>query len=135
MLFSVIYSVDVPEDEDISRFAPPQAEDLWYKTEEDESYEYGYLEGQWENGSHRKWVVMLDREQFDEFVETCDLFAEHCETMGSIGAPDSAMAGLLRLASTPIIPTLFNRPMSRRFQKSRRKTAMSRIGSVFVVPY
>ncbi len=86
MKFSVIYSVDVPEDEDISRFAPPDL-DLWDETEGDEQYEYGYLEGCWENGSHRKWCTMLDREQFDEFVERCGLFAESTETMGSLGAP------------------------------------------------
>jgi hypothetical protein len=87
MLFSVIYSVDVPEDVDVSQFAPPQAEDLWYETEGDESYEYGYLEGQWEKGSHRKFCGLLNRDQFDEFVEHCGLYAERCNTMGSLGAP------------------------------------------------
>lgn len=86
MKFSVIYSVDVPEDEDISRFAPPDLS-LWEETEGDNQYEYGYLEGCWENGSHRKWCAMLDRKQFDEFVELCGLFAESTETMGSLGAP------------------------------------------------
>src|SRR5687767_11868659 len=50
MLFSVIYSVDVPEGEDIFRFAPPNFDQLWYETEGDESNEYSYLEGRWENG-------------------------------------------------------------------------------------
>lgn len=86
MLFSVIYSVDCPEDEDINRFAPPDL-DLWDQTEGDEQYEYGYLEGCWENGSHRKWCAVLDRQQFDEFVDHCGLFAESTETMGSLGAP------------------------------------------------
>ena len=86
MQFSVIYSIDVPEDVDVADFAPPDL-DLWDQTEGDESYEYGYLEGQWENGSHRKWCAMLDRDQFDAFVEHCGLFAERCQTMGSIGAP------------------------------------------------
>jgi hypothetical protein len=86
MLFSVIYSVDVPEYQNISRFAPPNL-DLWDETEDDDQYEYGYLEGEWENGSHRKWCAVLEREQFNEFVDHCGLFAERTETMGSIGAP------------------------------------------------
>jgi hypothetical protein len=87
MLFSVIYSVDVPEYQDISRFAPPNVEELWDETEDDDQYEYGYLEGEWENGSHRKFVSVLNREQFNEFVDHCGLFAERTETMGSLGAP------------------------------------------------
>lgn len=87
MQFSIIYSVDCPEDIDIDDFAPPQVEELWDETEGNEQYEYGYLEGRWEQGSHRKFVAILDREQFDEFVERCGLFAEDVETMGSLGAP------------------------------------------------
>lgn len=87
MKFSIIYSVDVPEDEDVMDDAPPNVEDLWDETEYDDSYEYGYLEGRWENGSHRKRCGILDREQFDEFVDHCGLFAEDVETMGSLGAP------------------------------------------------
>jgi hypothetical protein len=87
MLFSVIYSVDVPEYQDISRFAPPNVEELWDETEDDDQFEYGYLEGEWENGSHRKWCAVLERDQFNEFVDHCGLFAERTETMGSIGAP------------------------------------------------
>ncbi len=87
MLFSVIYSVDCPEDEDVSQFAPPEVEELWDQTEGDEQYELGYLEGCWEHGSHRKWCAILDREQFDEFVDHCGLYAETTETMGSLGAP------------------------------------------------
>ena len=87
MLFSVIYSVDVPEYEDITRYAPPSVEELWDETEDDDQFEYGYLEGVWENGSHRKWCAVLEREQFNEFVDHCGLFAEGTETMGSIGAP------------------------------------------------
>ncbi len=86
MQFSVIYSVDCPEDEDITRYAPPDLES-WDETEGDDQYEYSYLEGSWENGSHRKWCAILEREQFDEFVEHCGLFGESTETMGSLGAP------------------------------------------------
>lgn len=86
MQFSVIYSVDCPEDEGVSRYAPSDL-DLWGQTEGDEQYEYSHLDGCWENGSHRKWCAILDREQFDEFIEHCGLFAESTETMGSLGAP------------------------------------------------
>jgi len=86
MQFSVIYSVDCPAREDISRYAPPDLE-LWDQTEGDEEYEYSHLEGCWEIGSHRKWCAMLDRQQFDDLVDRCGLHAEHCGTMGSIGAP------------------------------------------------
>ena len=87
MLFSVIYSVDVPEDVDPMDFAPPHVESLWDKTEGDSEYGYSYLEGRWTNGMHRKWCAILTRDQFDEFISQCDLRAEDCETMGSLGAP------------------------------------------------
>lgn len=87
MLFSVIYSVDVPQDEDILSFAPPNIKDLWQEIEDDSQYEYSYLEGCWTEGHHRKWCVVLTREQFDEFIDRCGLIAESTETMGSIGAP------------------------------------------------
>ena len=87
MQFSIIYSVDVPEDESIDLYTPPHEEELWDQTEDDDQYEYDYLEGRWENGSHRKWATILTREQFDEFVEHSGLQAEDTETMGSMGAP------------------------------------------------
>jgi len=87
MQFSIIYSVDVPADEDVLDFAPPQTDELWDETEDDDQYEYDYLEGSWEHGHHRKWAAILNREQFNEFVEHCGLCAEDVETMGSIGAP------------------------------------------------
>lgn len=87
MQFSIIYSVDVPAEVDIDDFAPPQVDELWDQTEDDSCYEYSYLEGRWENGSHRKFVAILDREQFDAFVERCGLIAEDVQTMGSLGAP------------------------------------------------
>ncbi|WP_417737023.1 hypothetical protein [Rosistilla oblonga] len=86
MLFSVIYSVDVPSDESIDAFAPPTL-DLWDETEDDDQYQYDYLEGEWENGHHRKWCGLLDRTQFQDFVDHCGLMAEDTETMGSLGAP------------------------------------------------
>lgn len=87
MQFSVIYSVDTPSDVDVEQFAPPDVEELWDQTEDDDQFEYDHLEGRWEGGHHRKWAALLDREQFDEFIERCGLTAEDVETMGSIGAP------------------------------------------------
>ena len=92
MQFSVIYSVDVPADDDVLDFAPPNVAD-WDETEDDDHYEYGYLEGRWEGGHHRKWCAILDREQFQEFVERCGLTAESTETLGSLGAPGCGWAG------------------------------------------
>jgi hypothetical protein len=86
MQFSVIYSVDTPADVDVLDYAPPQVEELWDATEGDNQYEYSYLEGRWEEGHHRKWCAILDREQFDEFVERCGLIAEDVQTLGSLGA-------------------------------------------------
>jgi hypothetical protein len=87
MQFSVIYTADVPADVDVIDYAPPQGEELWDETEDDDQFEYGYLEGRWEQGHHRKWVALLTREQFDQFIERCGLVAEDVETLGSLGAP------------------------------------------------
>jgi hypothetical protein len=87
MQFSIIYSADVPEETDILDYAPPQCGDLWDETEGDEGYEYGYLEGRWEHGHHRKWCAVLDRKEFETFVKRCGLFAEDVQTLGSLGAP------------------------------------------------
>jgi len=87
MQFSVIYSVDVPQGVSIKDYTPPQVRKIWDKTEGDEQYEYDYLEGDWTKGRHRKWVAILNRDQFDAFIEKVGLYAEDTETMGSIGAP------------------------------------------------
>ena len=86
MRFSVIYSVDVPHGEDVDAYAPP---DLgpWDQMEGDEGYEYGYLEGPWEKGHHRKWAGVLTRGEFDRFARRCSLTAEDVRTMGSLGTP------------------------------------------------
>jgi hypothetical protein len=88
MRFSVIYSVDVPDDDDsnIFNYAPPDLT-LWDETEGDEAYEFSYLGGRWFEGFHAKWVAVLDRDQFDAFIEHTGLKAESTETMGSLGAP------------------------------------------------
>jgi hypothetical protein len=87
MLFSVIFSADVPSNVSIKEYAPPNLRRLWTLTEGDEQYEYSYLEGRWQKGKHRKWTALLNRKQFDAFVEKLGLIAEDVQTMGSLGAP------------------------------------------------
>lgn len=90
MEFSIIYSLDCPRDISVRQFNPPGPQlkkGLWQLTEDDSQYEYGYLEGRWSKGKHRKWCAILIREQFDEFLSHTGLFAEDVATMGSIGAP------------------------------------------------
>jgi hypothetical protein len=87
MHFSVIYSVDTPDETDSDDYAPPQVADLWDRTEGDGQYEYAYLEGRWETGQHRKWCAVLTRDQFDQFVRRCVLTAEDVRTMCSLGSP------------------------------------------------
>jgi hypothetical protein len=87
MLFSIIYSVDVPRDASVRPYAPPQSRGAWDLTEGDSEYEYGYLGGRWKKGKHRKWCAVLNRKQFDAFVSHCGLVAEDVETLGSLGAP------------------------------------------------
>jgi len=88
MDFSVIYTADCPRDTSIRQFNPPKSQKhLWQLTEGDRHYEYGYLEGRWTKGKHRKWCAILNREQFKKFLDHTGLFAEDVATMGSIGAP------------------------------------------------
>lgn len=88
MEFSIIYSIDVPRDVSVRRFNPPTSQRrLWQLTEGDNGYEFGYLEGCWTKGKHRKWCGILNRDQFDAFLAHTGLFAEDVATMGSIGAP------------------------------------------------
>ena len=49
MKSSIIYSVDCPVDESIDLYAPPEVNELWDQTEDDDQYDYGYLEGCWTN--------------------------------------------------------------------------------------
>jgi hypothetical protein len=86
MLFSVIFSADVPAGVSIRNYTPPKARSLWTRTESGRS-EYAYLEGSWLRGRHGKWTALLTRDQFDEFVKALGLYAEATETMGSLGAP------------------------------------------------
>lgn len=85
MHYSIIYSVDVPRGVNMRPYVPPDCRKLWEETEGDRNRDY--LGDEWERGHHRKWVAILDQQQFEEFVVHCELIGESTETMGSIGAP------------------------------------------------
>ena len=87
--FSVIYSVDTPEDEPLHYYLPPISQsDLWDETETSyEDWGYAYLGGRWEHGHHTKRVAVLNYEQFAAFIDEVGLFAEDVRTGGSIGGP------------------------------------------------
>lgn len=85
LLFSVIYSFDLPAKVSVRRFLPKGR--AWRQTEGDEQYDYDYLEGEWKHGKHRKLVAVLTRKQFENFVNDACLVAEKTPTMGSLGAP------------------------------------------------
>lgn len=91
MLFSIIYSVDIPRDESVKRYLPRQRH-LFVQTEGDSQYDYGYLaDGDktdpWHNGKHRKLCGLLTKKQFEQFLSDTGLASEDVETMGSLGAP------------------------------------------------
>jgi hypothetical protein len=81
MRFSVIYSVDLPRDLPVHRVAPPGR--MWELTEHGKTQ----MSEVFPKGKHRKWCAILNRRQFNRFVEVTDLSADSTETMGSIGAP------------------------------------------------
>ena len=88
MQLSIIYSIDCPREISVVQFNPPKNQKrLWQLTENDSGYEYGYLEGRWSSGKHRKWCAILSRDQFQEFLDHTGLVAEDVATMGSLGAP------------------------------------------------
>ena len=60
MQFSVIYSFDCPRGVSVKWYLPggcyrKAKANPWQLTEGDEQYDYGYLEGVWEHGKHRKF--------------------------------------------------------------------------------
>lgn len=88
MLFSIIYSIDVPNDGHLKNFFPrKEILEKFDETEDDSNHEYDYLMGCWENGHHSKLCGILNKEEFKKFIDDTGLWAEDVETMGSIGAP------------------------------------------------
>lgn len=83
MLFSVIYSVDMPKDHSVQEWRPANHR-KWELTEwDDHEGELAYAN----LPKHRKYCKLLTRKEFDDFVWDQGLYMEDVETMGSIGAP------------------------------------------------
>jgi len=88
MQFSIIYSVDCHSEADLRDFLPRrEIREQMDQTEDDEQYDYDYLEGVWEGGHHIKLTGILDEDQFAKFLQDTGMVAQEIETMGSIGAP------------------------------------------------
>jgi len=86
MLFSVIYDFSCPKDLPVKRLYPSnfrkveKKERIWDITEIN-------LDPVIDGWKQRKICALLTKEEFAEFVNSCDLIADSTETMGSIGAP------------------------------------------------
>jgi len=90
LMYSVIYSIDVPKPLSIEPYAPPRSQrrKLWQLTEGDSEYSPPNCEdGGQSRGRHRKWCALLTEAEFVEFVEKVGIWASETETMGSIDAP------------------------------------------------
>lgn len=90
MQFSIILSIDVPSSVRIGEILNSIGRKVRRKltqTEGKEQFEYGYLEGDWKGGDHRKLCGLLSRDAFDDLCCRLGLQAEDVETMGSLGAP------------------------------------------------
>ena len=99
MLFSVIYSADVPSSEDIGRYMPARpVRRLMRKTEGNEGYEYGYLADEavkgsihysrvhrWAHGKHRKLIAIFTKRQFETFISQVGLTCTQDKTCGMLG--------------------------------------------------
>lgn len=87
MEFSVIYEFDAPRGVRVYEYAPPHRKKLWQLTETSSRWSADPEE----LPLHRKYVAILNKEQFEEFISVCDLVAENVETLGSLGAPGFEM--------------------------------------------
>lgn len=93
MKFGVLYTVDVPWETSIRGFMPTQRK-LFRQTEGDEQYDYSHMEGRWAKGKHRKLVGVLNKKQFERFLDETGLFPEGHGTGGSLGVPWADPPGL-----------------------------------------
>ncbi len=85
MRFFIILTIDIPWRESIGYFQPERrVRRKLQLTEDDDQYEYGYLEGDWERGKHRKYAGELNRADFETVVSDCGLLAEQTDTLGSL---------------------------------------------------
>ena len=83
MHFYVIYSFECSRRQSVKLFQPPEANNrrIWSLTEGDECFTELYENRE---GKHRKYVGILKKEEFIEFVNHCSLLMENIETMGSL---------------------------------------------------
>lgn len=135
MLFSVIYSVDVPEDTAIENYVPPQVEDLWQETEGDDQRQYDYLEGLWENSSHRKWCASSIESSSTTSFHLADFTPRARKRWAVLVLLVSDLVGHRPSASRPAIRTQFNPLTSRHSLKPNDGSATTEIGNGFVLPF
>src|SRR5579872_55344 len=84
MKFHVIYSIDIPRDERIKRYHPPNLS-AWTLMAGDDGYEYSYLEGRWEHGKHRTYVRDdMDERELTRFLDECSLYSQSTPTLGAL---------------------------------------------------
>jgi len=77
MKFSIIYSFDISKEQSVEDFHPPHRRKLWDITED---------QPEDDDSKHRKLIAVLDRKQFEEFIDHVCIHYEEIDTMGSIGA-------------------------------------------------
>ncbi len=84
VLFGIIYSVDCHPAVTLGQFRPTPHRS-WQITERKPDGTYDEV---WGAGyQHRKYTGVLNRKQFQGFVDNLNLCASTVETMGSLGAP------------------------------------------------
>jgi hypothetical protein len=84
VLFGIIYTVDCSSTVGLRQFQPTSQSE-WQITERESDGTYSEFLG--DRYRHRKYVAMLDRKQFQQFIDHLGLYASTVETMGSLGAP------------------------------------------------
>jgi hypothetical protein len=91
MLFSIIYEFDVPYTESVKPYQPSQLSLLFVPQETDAYYKYSHLGGIWKKGKHRKYAALLNRKQFEQFLNDTGLYYETDQTMRMMGVfvPDN----------------------------------------------
>jgi hypothetical protein len=95
MKWSVIYSVDTRADNSLDEFIPTS--DEWEMTEGDESYEFVYMDDEYDGGKHGKYVGYLTNNQFKKFLSQILVPSFVENTMGMLGGlvEDGIFLGLM----------------------------------------
>lgn len=84
ILFGIIYTVDCHGTRNLRQFEPTSRR-AWRITEYAPDGTYDEYWGR--DYKHRKYVAVLTRDQFEEFVDDACLVASTVQTLGSLGAP------------------------------------------------